>query len=218
MAITRTIANHYPRLRELHSCGPTTLEVVAVVPEHTVHAVRDREVDLQQKVVLARTRYHQFNSIQKIRMEKYTLHVREAVIQSVLSITVNMRQVSEPAICLSEMSVVHESTWTMLKEFYRRLRALSEMEVLNLGIKSKESQWLNERGQERIAVGTRTITRTPQDNGRSDDDDDGVIGGGWTLKDDDPNTRRGDLDELDTSAMDASFPGFCPWAMRLQEY
>ncbi|KAF9137264.1 hypothetical protein BGX30_010406 [Mortierella sp. GBA39] len=105
------------------------------------------------------------------------------------------------------MSAVHESTWTMLKNFYRRLRALSEMEVLNLGIKSKEMQWLDEHGQERIVVGTKPITQTPQDSSRSDDDGGDAVDGSWTLKDDDPNNRRGDLNELDTSATDASFPG-----------
>ncbi|KAF9537299.1 hypothetical protein EC957_008499 [Mortierella hygrophila] len=132
MAITRAIANHYPHLQELHSCGPATLEVVAVVPEHTAHAIRDREHFLVKGPVRSSI------WLKYLEEKKWVcLRLRNS------EITVNMRQVSEPAICLSEMSVVHEPTWTMFKKFYRRLQALSETEVLNLEIKLKEMQWFS---------------------------------------------------------------------------
>ncbi|KAK5809253.1 hypothetical protein F5H01DRAFT_415311 [Linnemannia elongata] len=57
--------------------------------------------------------------------------------------------------------IVTCETWTALKKFYRQLGALTEIEVLDLRIASKELEWLDESGQER---------QDPQNN--SDDRDD----------------------------------------------
>ncbi|KAG0277883.1 hypothetical protein BGZ96_002677, partial [Linnemannia gamsii] len=111
----------------------------------------------------------------------------------VLEITVDMRQGIYPAVLLSRMPAVYKPTWTMLKTFYRQLGSLSEIEVLNLGIMSKEMEWLDENGQERIAVRAQ-----PSQQGEGDDD--------WTLEGY-PDTFHADWMKLNINRAGASFPG-----------
>ncbi|KAK3807992.1 MAG: hypothetical protein JOS17DRAFT_766515 [Linnemannia elongata] len=66
-----------------------------------------------------------------------------------LEITVELRQEIFPTDYKGPLPLVMELTWTLLRKLYRQLGALRDMEVLDLGIKSKELEWLDEYGQER---------------------------------------------------------------------
>lgn len=114
----------------------------------------------------------------------------KAVRLKALDITIELRQQRYTAAYLRKqgqaMPAVTEGTWERLKKFYRRLGALKDIEVLNLRIKSKELQWLDESGKVRPAP--------PKNSSGKEIDDE------WS-SDSEPRT------EFHNSA-DVSFPGF----------
>ncbi|KAF9139292.1 hypothetical protein BGX30_008145 [Mortierella sp. GBA39] len=118
-----------------------------------------------------------------------------------LEITVELRQVITSAVDMSEVPGVHEPTWAILKKFYRQLGSLSEIEVLNLGIKSKEMLWLETSGRPRIAAGRRSQTRLGQDDSNENDDDDN-----WSADEDDTDPSKPNFKALRANNSDASFP------------
>ncbi|KAF9150312.1 hypothetical protein BG015_007883 [Linnemannia schmuckeri] len=118
-----------------------------------------------------------------------------------LEITVELRQVITSAVDMYQVPGVHEPTWIMLEKFYRQLGALSEIAVLNLGIKSKEMQWLETSGSPRFTAGKRPQTRLWQDDSNADDDDN------WSADEDDTDPSKLDLEALRANNADASFPG-----------
>ncbi|KAK5809308.1 hypothetical protein F5H01DRAFT_40279 [Linnemannia elongata] len=113
-----------------------------------------------------------------------------AVRLKVLDITVELRQQRYTAAYLRKQGqaipAVTEGTWERLKKFYRRLGTLKDIEVLNLRIKSKELQWLDESGQARPAPPSNS-------SGKEIDDD-------WN-SDSEPRTEN-------HNSADATFPGF----------
>ncbi|KAK3812355.1 MAG: hypothetical protein JOS17DRAFT_469033 [Linnemannia elongata] len=113
-----------------------------------------------------------------------------AIRLKVLDITVELRQQRYTAAYLRKqgqvMPAVTEGTWERLKKFYRRLGALKDIEILNLRIKSKELQWLDELGHVRPAPLSNS-------SGKEIDDD-------WS-SDSEPRT-------VFHNSADASFPGF----------
>ncbi|KAF8929368.1 hypothetical protein BGZ47_001092 [Haplosporangium gracile] len=119
-----------------------------------------------------------------------------------LEITVDLRQVSVLACAMSSMPAVHELTWIMLRKFYRQLGALTKVEILDLGIRSKEMQWLDEDGRERVAIGDMPKTRDYPVLRNNDDS------GSWSADDDDEYeyAAQGYTFMLADNA-DASFPG-----------
>ncbi|KAG0069063.1 hypothetical protein BGZ89_003592 [Linnemannia elongata] len=94
----------------------------------------------------------------------------------VLNITVDLRQHELPAYKFWRKGrgfpIVTCETWTALKKFYRQLVALTEIEVMDLRIASKELEWLDENGQER------------QDQQNNSDDRDDT----WRTDDSSPNS------------------------------
>ncbi|KAF9902020.1 hypothetical protein EC991_005403 [Linnemannia zychae] len=116
-----------------------------------------------------------------------------------LEITVDLCQINLPARDLGKMPAVHEATWVLLRKFYRQLGALTEIEVLNIAIQSKEMQWLDEYGRERVAIGDLSRGGKLQRN----------YGGDTWSEDDDDGSAYDTADENFTLAddADASFPG-----------
>ncbi|KAG0290611.1 hypothetical protein BGZ97_006133 [Linnemannia gamsii] len=117
-----------------------------------------------------------------------------------LEMTVDLRRVDALACKLSRagrpMPTVNKNTWMMLKKFYRQLGALTGIEVLNLGIYSKELWWMDSEGRIRDE-GEFVATEL-------DWDDDGT----WDLADDVTteltiHERRSHFAVMP----DASFPG-----------
>lgn len=117
----------------------------------------------------------------------------------VLDITVDLRQHELPIYKLwakvRGFPIVTDETWTALQKFYRQLGALSEIEVLDLRIASKELEWLDENGQER---------QNPPNNGDDSDDT-------WHTDDNTRNIFYHPLHEHLKNALeythDKSFPG-----------
>ncbi|KAG0307445.1 hypothetical protein BGZ97_000388 [Linnemannia gamsii] len=121
-----------------------------------------------------------------------------------LEITVELRQVITSAVCMCSMPAVHDPTWIMLQKFYRQLGALSEIKVLNLGIKSKEMQWLETtNGWPRLAVGRKPCTPLRQGTSMKGDDDDDD----WSADDYDTYAPTISFKTLCANNADASFPG-----------
>ncbi|KAF9111055.1 hypothetical protein BGW39_004479, partial [Mortierella sp. 14UC] len=54
-----------------------------------------------------------------------------------LEITIDLRQDVSPINIRDLMPTIEEFTWTMLQKLYHQLGALRDIEVLNLGIKTK---------------------------------------------------------------------------------
>ncbi|KAF9150316.1 hypothetical protein BG015_007887 [Linnemannia schmuckeri] len=123
-----------------------------------------------------------------------------------LEITVELRQDIYPTDGKSPMPTVNELTWTLLRKLYRQLGALCDMEVLNLGIKSKELEWLDESGQERVGTVKSTIPETIRNKIRlpAEFGEDGL----WSA-DEFEGMQYGKRDQKFLSALsaDASFPG-----------
>ncbi|KAK3836885.1 MAG: hypothetical protein J3R72DRAFT_449992 [Linnemannia gamsii] len=119
-----------------------------------------------------------------------------------LEITVDLRQVRVPAVGLVTMPAVYDATWTMLRRFYRQLGALTEIEVLNLGIRSKEMQWLDENGQERVMIVDKPKSKRRQARSQGEEDD------SWSADDDtsEYDTARAKGSVMASNA-DATFPG-----------
>ncbi|KAF9539626.1 hypothetical protein EC957_005181 [Mortierella hygrophila] len=118
-----------------------------------------------------------------------------------LEITVELRQVITSAVDMSEVPGVHEPTWIILEKFYRQLGALSEIEVLNLGIKSKEMQWLETSSRPRITAGRRPQAQLGQDDSNEKDDDDNR-----SADEDDIDPSKLNFKALRANSADASFP------------
>ncbi|KAF9130191.1 hypothetical protein BGW39_003373 [Mortierella sp. 14UC] len=119
-----------------------------------------------------------------------------------LEITVDLRQVKVPAVGLVTMPAVYDASWTMLRKFYRQLGSLKDLEVLNLGIRSKEMQWLDENGQERVAIVDKPKSKRRQARDQDEEDD------SWSADDDASEyaAARSKASFITNSA-DASFPG-----------
>ncbi|KAG0262473.1 hypothetical protein BGZ95_004018 [Linnemannia exigua] len=119
-----------------------------------------------------------------------------------LEITVDLRQVRVPAVSLATMPAVYDATWTMLRRFYRQIGALTEIEVLNLGIRSKEMQYLDENGQERVAIVDKPKSKKRQARSQGEEDD------SWSADDDtsEYETARTKGSVVASNA-DATFPG-----------
>ncbi|KAF9902021.1 hypothetical protein EC991_005404 [Linnemannia zychae] len=119
-----------------------------------------------------------------------------------LELTVDLRQVKMPAVGLITMPAVYDATWTMLRKFYRQLGNLKEIEVLNLGIRSKEMQWLDENGQERVVIVDKPKSKRRQTRSQDEEDD------SWSADDDTSEyTAARAKAAFVTNNADASFPG-----------
>lgn len=82
-----------------------------------------------------------------------------------LEITIELRQDVIPINIREPMPTVSELTWTMLRKLYRQLGALRDIEVLNLGIKTKAMEWLDENGKERVEATSSHGTTGTAKNG-----------------------------------------------------
>jgi hypothetical protein len=82
-----------------------------------------------------------------------------------LEITIDMRQDVLPINVREPMPTIHDFTWTMLRKLYRQLGALRDIEVLNLGIKAKTMEWLDENGRERVKSSSPLGTAGSAKNG-----------------------------------------------------
>ncbi|KAG0064203.1 hypothetical protein BGZ89_009298 [Linnemannia elongata] len=128
-----------------------------------------------------------------------------------LEIAVELRQEVFPTDYKGPLPVIMELTWTLLRKLYRQLGALRDMEVLNLRIKSKELEWLDEHGQERrvtkgeIAPPNIKATRTKTIRPPAAQFDDVDL---WSADEYEsmPHQKR-DQKVVSAQNADASFPG-----------
>ncbi|KAK3811348.1 MAG: hypothetical protein JOS17DRAFT_842926 [Linnemannia elongata] len=114
-----------------------------------------------------------------------------------LEITVNMREVRTCAEGVVSMPMVRD-TWIKLRKLYRQLGALTEIEVLHLGMKSMEMQWLDKDGKERSGDENERDSWLERQS---------TEGGDWSVDDDDSNEFTRLRGNVDASNADASFPG-----------
>ncbi|KAK3811351.1 MAG: hypothetical protein JOS17DRAFT_495397 [Linnemannia elongata] len=114
-----------------------------------------------------------------------------------LEITVNMREVRTCAEGVVSMPMVRD-TWIKLRKLYRQLGALTEIEVLHLGMKSMEMQWLDKDGKERSGDENEHDSWLERQS---------TEGGDWSVDDDDSNEFTRLRGNVDASNADASFPG-----------
>ncbi|KAF9122332.1 hypothetical protein BGW39_009809, partial [Mortierella sp. 14UC] len=124
-----------------------------------------------------------------------------------LEITIDMRRSVIPAFVYvnrgQPMPNVDEAMWGLLEKFYKHLGKLTELEVLNLKIRSQEVKWLDDDGHvRRGGEHIRSIINW------ADDDDYGVSYSHDVFSVDD---NRGYFssqpsDNLEAKAADASFP------------
>ncbi|KAF9133209.1 hypothetical protein BGW39_010320 [Mortierella sp. 14UC] len=82
-ALAQAVVTHCPRLRGLETCDQVSLDVVKVLPDHSLESIVDGELDSKTHPILLMASKKQFNSLLEIRLE-HRSHVKSVVLQEIL--------------------------------------------------------------------------------------------------------------------------------------